>query len=295
MSTITWPQAVEISDIPGVHEALQTFSEDATEDNAVCVILAVAKALATPAQAQQSEIDMLTDPGCALEIAEQARQSGPAKPLFGTKIAAHKWAELQEDGARMQSIVFDGHRSGQPGTIDPWGVVLWDQAQQSEPLITPGAVSGVVDAQIRDQWPTKAQRAGEVVALGDLAKRNVFDAIREAYDLGYNDARNARAVPGDSAPGYAGRDVESDHGGALFNTLNRRLATTPPAPAQPAAPPTKVANPYSGVGQVSEGWCRANPGLAAMAINRLSAWLNELQQDQAAGPPPNPASTAEGR
>lgn len=71
--------------------------------------------------------------------------------------------------------------------------------------------------------------------LGPLEKRNIFDAIRCAYDLGYNDARNARAVPGDSAPGYDGRSVETDHGGALFNTMNRRLSeahhgiTTPKA------------------------------------------------------------------
>ena len=67
----------------------------------------------------------------------------------------------------------------------------------------------------------------EPLTLGPLAKRNIYDAIRGAYDLGYNDARNARTVPGDSAPGYDGRSVEEDHGGALFNTLNRRLAATP--------------------------------------------------------------------
>lgn len=73
----------------------------------------------------------------------------------------------------------------------------------------------------------------EPVQLGELAKRNIYDAIRGAYDLGYNDARNARAVPGDSAPGYEGRNVEADHGGALLNSLNQRLRN---APAQPAVP-----------------------------------------------------------
>lgn len=66
--------------------------------------------------------------------------------------------------------------------------------------------------------------------MGPMEQRNIFDAIRGAYDLGYNDARNARAVPGDSAPGYDGRSVEADHGGALFNTLNRRLSAAQPAP-----------------------------------------------------------------
>jgi len=59
--------------------------------------------------------------------AQQAAQSEPVKPLFAAKIAARKWAELQDAGARMQSIAFDGHKSGHPGTIDPWGVVRWGQ------------------------------------------------------------------------------------------------------------------------------------------------------------------------
>jgi hypothetical protein len=67
----------------------------------------------------------------------------------------------------------------------------------------------------------------EPVALHAMAKRRIFDAIRGAYDLGYNDARGARAVHGDSLPGYKGRDVEADHGGALFSALERY--TTPPA------------------------------------------------------------------
>lgn len=77
------------------------------------------------------------------------------------------------------------------------------------------------------------QATPEPLTLGPLAKRNIYDAIRGAYDLGYNDARNARTVPGDSAPGYDGRSVEEDHGGALFNTLNRRLAATPEPVGEP--------------------------------------------------------------
>jgi hypothetical protein len=71
----------------------------------------------------------------------------------------------------------------------------------------------------------------EPVALHAMAKRRVFDAIRGAYDLGYNDSRGARAAHGDSAPGYKGRDVESDHGGALISALERY--TTPPAAQRP--------------------------------------------------------------
>ena len=65
--------------------------------------------------------------------------------------------------------------------------------------------------------------------LGALAKRRIFDAIRGAYDLGYNDARNAKAVPGDGAPGYEGRNVEADHGGALMNSLNNCLKGAQPS------------------------------------------------------------------
>lgn len=55
--TLTWPQAVDISNLPEVHEAIQAFTDDATEDNAVAIILAVSTALSAtqPAQAAQSE------------------------------------------------------------------------------------------------------------------------------------------------------------------------------------------------------------------------------------------------
>lgn len=79
------------------------------------------------------------------------------------------------------------------------------------------------------------------VALGPLAKRRVFDYIRGAYDLGYNDARNAKAVPGDNAPGYQGRDVEADHGGALLNALKVTLQ-----PATHGEPVAKVCHGFEG-------------------------------------------------
>lgn len=75
-----------------------------------------------------------------------------------------------------------------------------------------------------------AQATPEPLPLGPLAKRNIYDAIRGAYDLGYNDARNARTVPGDSAPDYDGRSVEEDHGSALFNLLSKRLKPATPEP-----------------------------------------------------------------
>jgi len=91
------------------------------------------------------------------------------------------------------------------------------------------AVRALVRQYLRD-LPAPQQATPEPLTLGPLAKRNIYDAIRGAYDLGYNDARNARTVPGDSAPGYDGRSVEEDHGGALFNLLSKRLTPATPEP-----------------------------------------------------------------
>lgn len=87
-------------------------------------------------------------------------------------------------------------------------------------------------AWLRASLPAPQQATPEPLTLGPLAKRNIYDAIRGAYDLGYNDARNARTVPGDSAPGYDGRSVEEDHGGALFNLLSKRLTPATPEPVK---------------------------------------------------------------
>lgn len=161
-------------------------------------------------------------------------------------------------------------------------------------------------------------RLTDVLLAGDFIPKEQFDAFndwlelrgepriasfvtREEYNRRASLATPAQAQQAGEVVGWALMDGDKvappliDRKGVADILANAgetvrplTYADTPPAPAQPAAPPTKVANPYSGVGQVSEGWCRANPGLAAMAINRLSAWLNELQQDQAAGPPPTP-------
>lgn len=84
---------------------------------------------------------------------------------------------------------------------------------------------------------TNTTAASGAASLGPLSDRAVKDAIRSAYDLGYNDARNARTVPGDSAPGYKGRDAERDHGGALIHALSQRLAAPAAQEAEPAIHP----------------------------------------------------------
>ena len=83
----------------------------------------------------------------------------------------------------------------------------------------------------------------EPTHLSAIGKRRVFDYIRGAYDLGYNDARNAKAIPGDSAPGYKGRDVETDHGGALIHSLDALVTM------KLAEQPAQQQN-----GPINEGW-----------------------------------------
>ena len=133
----------------------------------------------------------------------QAAQSDPVKPLFASKVAARKWSELQEAGARMQSIAFDGHKSGQAGTIDPWGVVRWGQA---------------------------AQGAGEVVAWmplttskgGRQAVRDFFRSTLKRHDF----------------DGYISETLAADFacvlGGYLTATHTQPAAGSTPPPAQPA-------------------------------------------------------------
>lgn len=61
--------------------------------------------------------------------AQQPSGGEVVKPLFAASVAARKWAELQEQGHRMQSIAFDGGKGG-PGTIDRWGKVVWGAIEQ---------------------------------------------------------------------------------------------------------------------------------------------------------------------
>lgn len=75
------------------------------------------------ADAQVIALEALTQPA-SQEQAQQPSGGEVVKPLFAASVAARKWAELQANGHRMQSIAFDGGKGG-PGTIDPWGKVLW--------------------------------------------------------------------------------------------------------------------------------------------------------------------------
>ena len=93
--------------------------------------------------------------------------------------------------------------------------------------------------------PTAPAEPVHAQMLNPLSRLRVLDAIREAYDKGYNDARNARnarSTPGDAAPGYKGRQVETDNGRELIHALEataylsaiQSAAAAPKAEPQPA-------------------------------------------------------------
>lgn len=87
--------------------------------------------------------------------------------------------------------------------------------------------------------------SAQAPVIGPLAKRAIGDAIRGAYDLGYSDARNARAVPGDAGPAYVGRDVEADHGSALAHRLSQlaTIAARAPNPERSDSAPSPIGAP----------------------------------------------------
>ncbi|MRT30781.1 hypothetical protein [Herbaspirillum sp. CAH-3] len=59
MSThIAWPEAQRICDIPEVHEALEAFSHDSTEDNAVALICAALNAAGTFTQGRAAGLEL---------------------------------------------------------------------------------------------------------------------------------------------------------------------------------------------------------------------------------------------
>ena len=57
--------------------------------------------------------------------AHEAQQPSTDLPTFAHGVAARKWASLQADGFRMQSLKFE-RADGKTGEINPWGVVTWD-------------------------------------------------------------------------------------------------------------------------------------------------------------------------
>lgn len=69
--------------------------------------------------------------------------------------------------------------------------------------------------------------------LNALQERWLMDAGRDAYDCGYNDARDACAKPGDGAPGYRGREIERKTRDNFSRVIAQ--AATPTAPAQRAS------------------------------------------------------------
>ncbi|OJF91721.1 hypothetical protein AX761_21970 [Rhizobium sp. 58] len=66
-------------------------------------------------------------------------------------------------------------------------------------------------------------------------ERMIRDIVRAAYDRGYNDARNVSAVPGDNAPGYRGRDIETERSDELLARFKHLAAILSPPPPTPRA------------------------------------------------------------
>lgn len=87
-----------------------------------------------------------------------------------------------------------------------------------------------------DGWIARAQQqvaSGVPGGLNALQERWLMDAGRDAYDCGYNDARDACAKPGDGAPGYRGREIERKTRDNFSRVIAQ--AATPTAPAQRAS------------------------------------------------------------
>ena len=136
----------------------------------------------------------------------------------------------------------------------------------------------------KESWNATGGKPAQPVqptALGSLAERRIFDAIRSAYDMGYADARNIRTVPGDSAPGYKGREIEADHGGALLRSLNKTIA-------QPvrAAPLNDLGVSVEFPPTWWKGWNAAIE--AQLAIESDLAGITQPEQEPVAGPAERP-------
>lgn len=136
-------------------------------------------------------------------------------------------SEILEKINSLISSINEAHRSQNSG----WRQGCFDAADNTYKQIK-DMLYAAPTTQAAPQ-PAVQQGGDGGTDIGQLGRRTVLDAIRSAYDIGYSDARNARTYPGDSAPGYKGRDVEKDHGGALIAKLNALAAR--PHPAAPVA------------------------------------------------------------
>lgn len=58
-------------------------------------------------------------------------------------------------------------------------------------------------------------------SVGEIGERFIRDAIRSAYDQGYNDARLPLNLPRDNAPGYRGRDKSDEIAADVLARLHR--------------------------------------------------------------------------
>ena len=137
--------------------------------------------------------------------------------------------QARQVSQRLQAAAIGSTATRRPFDVPPMNHTA--QRKLSELIADGYRVCGVMISRGNDDGGVKlgAVSAGGMVVwwnpsnvpppLGPLAKRRVYDHIRGAYDLGYNDSRNAKSTPGDDAPGYKGKEVEKDHGDALIHAV----------------------------------------------------------------------------
>ena len=162
-----------------------------------------------------------TDPKGIAEDAWQARASLPTQPaaqatpepvktMFAASVAARKWAELQDQGHRMQSLQFDGGPGG-AGSIDQWGKVMWATPGHAAEI---ARLKAVIDQLERREILAVAQQAtpepvGEVVAwqrrdrnivTGEWSEWHEDDDIEEELDPEWAERRPLFTRPAPGVP-----------------------------------------------------------------------------------------------
>lgn len=105
----TWDRAVEIANVPAVHEAIAALCEDATEDNAVCAIQSIVDAALTqrPAAQQLESAAKVCDGFAAPDMAAALRGQRPAAQT--EREAFEAWARPNGYDLRRNDVL--GHYS----------------------------------------------------------------------------------------------------------------------------------------------------------------------------------------
>lgn len=107
-----------------------------------------------------------TDEGAVALYERPQAVPEPIKPFFAVSIASRKWAELQEQGHRMQHVAFDGGPGG-AGVIDPWGKVTWGKPSPERVPMTPGPKKNRVEIALETTLDRYNERHGITTPKAD--------------------------------------------------------------------------------------------------------------------------------